>query len=217
MIDGPRERLETVGLGAMADRELLAMVLGHGAAGRTAQQLADALLLHASGVHGLTRLTRDQLRLIPGIGTAQASRLLASVELGRRTLTTPPMQRPQFLTPELAAGYLLPRFGAYPVERFGVALLDTKHRLLRTHIVSEGTMDASLAHPREVFRIAIGGGAACILVFHNHPSGDPVPSQADHSLTHRLARAGTIVGVPVVDHVILADGAYWSFQENHLV
>ena len=98
-----------------------------------------------------------------------------------------------------------------------VLLLDTKHRLLRAHIVSEGTLDTSLAHPREVFRAAVGGGAACVIVFHNHPSGDPAPSPDDHTLTQRLAKAGTVVGVPLVDHLVLADGAYWSFRENGMI
>ena len=213
----PREKLERLGLVAMTDAELVAIVLGHGMAGWSAHQLAHLLLEQAAGIHGVTRMTRDQLCQMPGIGTAQASRVLASVELGRRTLTQRPTERPQFLTPRIAAGHLLPKYGAHPVERFGVVLLDTKHRLLRTHIVTEGTIDSSLAHPREVFRVAVGGGAACVMVFHNHPSGDPTPSRADHALTHRLVRAGAIVGVPLVDHLVLADGVYWSFQENHLI
>ena len=95
--------------------------------------------------------------------------------------------------------------------------MDTKHRLLKTHVISEGSLDASLAHPREVFRAAVAGGAAGVIVFHNHPSGDPSPSPDDHALTSRLAKAGVIIGIPVVDHVILADGLYWSFKENLMV
>jgi DNA repair protein RadC len=103
------------------------------------------------------------------------------------------------------------------VERFGALLVDTKHRLLRTYIISEGSLDASLAHPREVFRAAVAGGAAGVIVFHNHPSGDPTPSPEDHQLTHRLAKAGTIIGVLLVDHVVLADGVYWSFKEHGMI
>jgi DNA repair protein RadC len=201
----------------MSDAELLAMVLGHGAVGLSAQRLAQTLLDRASGLHGLTRMTRDELCRMPGIGTAQASRVLAGIELGRRTLTRRPETRPQFLTPKDSAVHLLPRYGAYPVERFGVLLLDTKHRLLRDHIISEGGLDTSLANPREVFRAAVGSGAACVIVFHNHPSGDPSPSPDDHSLTQRLAKAGSLIGVPLVDHLVLADGAYWSFRENGLI
>jgi DNA repair protein RadC len=213
----PREKLERLGLVAMSDAELLAMVLGHGAVGFPAPSLAAALLDHAAGLHGLTRMTRDELCRLPGIGTAQASRVLAGIELGRRTLTRRSPDRPQFLVPRDSAAHLLPRYGSHPVERFGVVLLDTKYRLLRAHIISEGTLDTSLAHPREVFRAAIGGGAAGVIVFHNHPSGDPSPSTEDQLLTQRLVKAGAIVGVPLVDHLVLADSAYWSFREHGMI
>jgi DNA repair protein RadC len=215
--DGPRERLERLGLAAMSDVELLAMVLGHGAARRSAQQLAHTLLDAASGPHGLMRMTRDEFCRLPGIGAAQASRVLAGIELGRRTLTRRAAERPQFRQPKDAAVHLLPRYGAHPVERFGALLVDTKHRLLRTSIISEGSLDTSLAHPREVFRAAVAGGAAGVIVFHNHPSGDPTPSPEDHQLTQRLAKAGTIIGVLLVDHVVLADGGYWSFKEHGMI
>jgi DNA repair protein RadC len=218
--EGPREKLERLGLGAlglMSDTELLAMLLGHGSSGVSVHHLAQALLDRAAGLHGLTRMTRDEMCRVPGIGQAQASRVMASLELGRRTLTRRPAERLQMAAPCVAAAHLLPRYGAHPVERFGVALLDTKRRLLRTRIVSEGTLDASLAPPREVFRAAVSGGAAFVIVFHNHPSGDPEPSRDDHALTLRLARAGILVGVPVIDHLILADGSYWSFREHGLL
>ena len=215
--DGPRERLERLGLAAMSDVELLAMVLGHGAARRSAHQLAHTLLDAASGPHGLMRMTRDEFCRLPGIGAAQASRVLAGIELGRRTLTRRAAERPQFRLPKDAAVHLLPRYGAHPVERFGALLLDTKHRLLRTYIISEGGLDTTLAHPREVFRAAVAGGAAGVIVFHNHPSGDPTPSPDDHQLTQRLAKAGTIIGVALVDHVVLADGVYWSFKEHGMI
>lgn len=218
--EGPREKLERLGLVAlrtMTDAELLAMVLGHGGSGATAYQLAQHLLARAAGLHGLTRMTRDEMCQMPGIGHAQSARVLAAVELGRRTLTRRSEDRLLLGVPSVAAAHLLPRYGAHPVERFGVMLLDTKQRHLRTHIVSEGTLDTSLAHPREVFRAAVSGGAAFVIVFHNHPSGDPEPSRADHALTLRLARAGVVVGVPLIDHLILADGSYWSFREQGLL
>lgn len=201
----------------MSDRELLAIVLGHGTAGHGAMALAGALLAHASGVHGLTKMTRDEIRRTRGIGDAQAARVQAALELGRRTLARQPVERPRFINPAESADYLLPRFGAFPVERFGLVLLDTKHRLLRTHIHSVGALDASMAHPRDIFRLAVGGGASGVVLFHNHPSGDPEPSPEDIKLTHRLAQAGQIVGVPVVDHVILADTQYFSFRAERLI
>lgn len=215
--EGPREKLERLGMAAMSDAELLAIVLGHGAAGHSAHRLAVSLLEQAPGLHGLTRMSRDELCRLPGIGAAQAARVLAGIEVGRRTLTRRPASRPQFITAKETAEHLLPRYGAHPVERFGVLLLDTKQRLLRAHVISEGSLDTSLAHPREVFRAAVGSGAACVIVFHNHPSGDPSPSPDDRSLTLRLVKVGVLLGVPLVDHLILADGAYWSFREHGMI
>jgi DNA repair protein RadC len=215
--EGPREKLERVGMAAMSDAELLAIVLGHGAAGHSAHGLAVSLLEQAPGLHGLTRMSRDELCRLPGIGAAQAARVLAGIELGRRTLTRRAASRPQFLTAKVTAEHLLPRYGAHPVERFGVLLLDTKQRLLRDQVISEGSIDTSLAHPREVFRAAIGSGAAGVIVFHNHPSGDPNPSRDDHALTQRLVKVGALIGVPLLDHLVLADGAYWSFREHGMI
>ena len=110
--------------------------------------------------------------------------------------------------------FLLPQFGAAPVERFGIMLLDTRHRLIRTRLLSLGTLDASLVSPREVFREALLTGAAAIVAFHNHPSGDPTPSEEDIALTRRLARAGSLIGIDLVDHMILADMKYCSMKES---
>ena len=212
--DRPRERLERFGAPVLGDNELLAVVLGHGSNGLSALDVADGVLGLAGGVHGLTRLVDGQLRDVTGIGAAQAARVAAAVELGRRTLARPSVDRPQLGSPQVAAGYLLPGYGAGAVERFGVVLLDTKHRVLRTAVLSVGTLDASLVHPREVFRLAASGGAAAIVLFHNHPSGDPSPSSDDVSLTARLVEAGVVMGISVLDHLVLADTRYYSFKES---
>jgi DNA repair protein RadC len=215
--EGPREKLERAGLVAMTDLELLAIVLGHGTAKASALALAGALLARASGVHGLMKMTRDELRQTRGMGDAQAARVQAALELGRRTLARPPAERPRFTNPVESAAYLLPRFGAFPVERFGIVLVDARHRWLRTHIHSVGALDGAMAHPRDIFRVAVGGGAAGVVLFHNHPSGDPEPSPEDVAITNRLVHAGRIVGVPVVDHLILADTQYFSFRTAYML
>lgn len=198
----------------MSDHDLLAIVLGHGTANAPAEQLARTLLADATGLHGLTRMTADEIRRTRGMGHAQTARVLAAIELGRRTVAHPMPDRPQFLSGPQTAQYLLPRFGAFPVERFGLLLLDTKHRLIRTHLLSIGALDASLAHPRDVFRVAVGCGASGLVLFHNHPSGDPAPSKEDVRLTERLVDAGAVVGVDVLDHLILADSRYYSFRDH---
>ena len=108
----------------------------------------------------------------------------------------------------------LPRFGAEAVEQFGVVSLDTKHRLIRAKVISIGTLDATIVHPREVFREAISAGAAAIILFHNHPSGDPTPSAEDLELTVRLIQAGEVLGIAVADHLVLADDRYVSLLES---
>jgi DNA repair protein RadC len=211
--DRPREKLQQNGVAALGDNELLAVLIGHGTRGVTSLALANEVLALASGVHGLTRLHPRQLARVPGIGPVQASRVLAAVELGRRTLLTAARERPRFLQPRDAAAYLLPRYGAFPVERFGVALVDTRSRLLATRLLSVGSLDTSVGNPREVFREALLAGAGGVVVFHNHPSGDATPSRDDIALTLRLRRAGVLVGIDLIDHVILADTQFCSLRE----
>lgn len=212
--DRPREKLRRLGLWALGDNELLAAVFGHGHARASALELANTLLAAMGGVHGLVRARQDELERVSGIGSARAAQVLAAVELGRRTLTRAARDRVQITSPRVAAEILLPIYGNRPVEQFGVMLLDTKHRVLRTSVLSIGTLDASIVHPREVFREAALAGAAALVVFHNHPSGDPQPSDEDVKLTERLVAAGMLMGIHVIDHVILADVRYYSFSEK---
>ena len=211
--DRPREKLERLGPSGLGDNELLAVILGHGFRAASAIDVANRVLESVRGVHGLTRQSPADLCRLKGIGAAKASQILAAVELGRRTLVRQPERRVQLDSPRDVASYLLPSYGARQVEQFGIVLLDTKHRVLRTAVLSVGTLDASLVHPREVFREAAGGGAAAIVLFHNHPSGDPTPSGEDVALTARLVEAGRLMGIQVVDHLVLADARYCSFKE----
>lgn len=211
--DRPREKLERLGAAALGDNELLAIVLGHGRAHSSALDLANAVL-GTSGLAAVVRARHEDLTKVKGIGAARAAQVLAAIELGRRTLTRGTAVRPQLDSPRAAAEYLLPQFGSRQVEHFGVLLLDTKHRVLRTSVLSIGTLDASIVHPREVFREATAAGAAAIVLFHNHPSGDPEPSIDDAELTQRMVAAGVLMGIQVIDHVILADTRYYSFREK---
>lgn len=212
--DRPREKLERVGAAGLGDNELLAIVLGHGDPRTSALDLANAVLAVVGGLDGLARATPDDLRRVPGIGAARASQLVAAVEAGRRTLIRRRQERPQILTALDAAQLLVPQFGAQPVEQFGVLLLDTKHRVLRITRLSVGTLDASIVHPREVFRAAAAGGAAAIVLFHNHPSGDPTPSDDDVALTKRMMRAGELMGITVLDHIIVTENRFASLRER---
>jgi DNA repair protein RadC len=212
--DRPREKLARIGAAALGDNELLAIVLGHGRARASALDLANAVLGESGGLHGLVRVQYESLTALHGIGAARAAQVAAAIELGRRTLTRAGRERVQLPTPHAAAEYLLPLYGAQPVEQFGVVLLDTKHRVLRTRVLSIGTLDASVVHPREVFREATAANAAAIVLFHNHPSGDPEPSDDDETLTRRLVAAGVLMGIDVIDHIILGDVRYCSLREK---
>ena len=215
--DRPREKLQRLGTSALGDNELMAIVLGHGRSNASALDLANTLLAGIGGADSLARARLDDLMKIDGIGPARAAQILAAVELGRRTLTRGGRQRVQVTSPQTVADLLLPQYGNRPVEQFGVVLLDTKHRVLRTTIVSIGTLDASIVHPREIFREATAAGAAAIVLFHNHPSGDPEPSADDVQLTKRMVAAGVLMGIDVIDHVILADVRYCSLREKGFI
>jgi DNA repair protein RadC len=212
--DRPREKLERLGPGALGDNELLAIVLGSGSSTQGTLALANTLLAQVGGLHGLTRASVIDLDGIPGIGPARAAQVLAAVELGRRTLLRRMGARPKLSTPGQLASYLLPQYGASPVEQFGIVMLDTQHRVIRIRIVSVGSLDSTIVHPREVFREATSASAAAIVLFHNHPSGDPTPSIDDLLLTKRIIDAGDVMGIAVVDHLILADQRYISFLET---
>jgi DNA repair protein RadC len=211
--DRPREKLLRLGVGSLGDNELVAVVLGSGFPRAGALAAANELLKLQGGLHALARAGCADLARVAGVGPAKAAQLVAAIELGRRTLTHAPGARVQIRSPRDAAAYLLPTFGARPVEHFGVVLLDAKHRVLRTTVLSVGTLNSTVVEPRDVFREAMLGGAAAVVVFHNHPSGDPSPSHDDGELTARLRAAGDLIGIDLVDHLVLGDVRYCSFRE----
>lgn len=211
--DWPREKLADMGPAALGDNELLAIVIGSGVRAMSALAIANAVLEQAGGVHGLARSSHDALRRVKGLGAARAAQVLAALELGRRSLVRRPPARTQLRSPREVATYLLPIYGGRPMEQFGMVLLDAKHRVLRTAIVSVGALDSTVVQPRDVFREATTTGAAAIVVFHNHPSGDPSPSPDDFALTDRLVEAGDLMGIEVLDHLVLGDGQFCSVRE----
>jgi DNA repair protein RadC len=175
--------------------------------------VAQDVLDRAGGVRGLAGISADELRLVSGVGQPRAARLLAAVELGRRAVTSELGERPRLArTPDLA-NYLMPLHGAHREERLGIVMLDAKLRVIRIELLSVGTLHATAVHPREVFRAAALASASCIAIFHNHPSGDPYPSEADVAITLQVVAAGEVMGIEVVDHIILGDGCWFSFRK----
>lgn len=211
--DLPRERLEALGPGRLSDAELVALILREGGRDRSAQELAGRILDRVGGLRGLEAASVADLRAIPGLGPAKRASLRAAFEIGRRWLALPLERGRALRGPIDVQRSLEPRLRGRARESFHVLLLDGRHRLLSVEEVSVGTLTASLVHPREVFREAIRGAAAAILLVHNHPSGDPTPSVEDRVVTRRLQDAGELIGIRVVDHVIVAEEGYFSFRE----
>lgn len=208
----PRERLARHGASALSNRELVALLLGTGSSRASALDLADGLL--GQGLRELAARSLADLEGRPGLGRAKATRVLAALEIGARLASEGVGPRPCLSSAAEVARYLLPRYGARPVETFGLLALDVRRRLRHEAVVSVGCLTASLVHPREVFQEAIAGRAAAILVFHNHPSGDPEPSAEDLALTRRLASAGALLGIELLDHLILGAGRYVSLRDR---
>jgi len=214
----PRERLWTAGPGALSVRELLAILIGSGTQGRSAVSIAGELLGESNGsLRRLAASTPGELVRIRGIGRAVAARLSAALELGRRLAREEPEERPRIRGPGDVYERCAPSLRDSAQEEFRVLLLNAQHAVLREILVTRGTLDASIVHPREVFKAAVIENAAAIILVHNHPSGDPFPSPEDRSITRQLAEAGRMMGIPVLDHIVIGDGRYVSFVEAGLM
>ncbi|MGQ0560356.1 MAG: RadC family protein [Gemmatimonadota bacterium] len=214
----PRERLYAAGAAALSTRELLAILVGSGSEGRSAVEVGGRLLQAADGsLRRLGGLQSSDLRKVPGIGPAVSARVLAALELGRRMARETASERPRIQGPADVYELCAPALRDLSQEEFRILLLTTQHTVIRELVVTRGTLDASVVHPREVFRSAISESAAAVILVHNHPSGDPAPSREDRDVTDQLAAAGRLIGIPVLDHVVVGDGRYVSFVEMGLL
>jgi DNA repair protein RadC len=215
----PRERLLEKGAAVLSNAELLAILLRTGTREDSVIHLAEKVLAmyKERGILSIMHMSPGELSGIKGIGEAKASTIIAAVELGRRLSEKVSEKRYVIHGPEDAAAYVMPRFRYETKEHFAVMLLNTKNHVLSVHVVSIGSLSASIVHPREVFREAIQNAAASIILLHNHPSGDPSPSREDVSVTERLVKAGKIMDIPVLDHIIIGDDKYISLKEKGMV
>ncbi|KAF1718830.1 RadC family protein [Pseudoxanthomonas wuyuanensis] len=203
----PREKLLSRGAGALSDAELLAIFLGSGLRGRDAVATSRELLTAHGPLRSLLEREPGDLAGLPGLGPARACQLAAALELGNRHLAAS-LQRGVALTDPLAAGrYFAQRLRARGHEVFAALFLDTRHRTLAFEELFQGTVDGAEVHPREVVRRALAHNAAAVIIGHNHPSGCPEPSAADHSITSRLKQALALVDVRLLDHFVVGDGA----------
>lgn len=213
----PRERLILTGPASLSDAQLLAVLLRTGRERMSAVELALDLLSRFGGLSGLARLSVSELCAVSGIGPAKAAQLQAALELGRRTLGKPLMKGLKIRGSLDVYHHYLPLLRDYKKEVFMALLLDNKHRVIKDLTISTGSVNLNIVHPREVFNPAVRESASAMIVLHNHPSGDPTPSPEDRELTSRLVKAGEIMGIAVLDHLIIGDGRYVSFAERGLL
>lgn len=213
-IDRPRERLLDTGPESMSTVDLLAVVLGSGTRGRSAEQLARQLLEDTGGLADLARASPAELWQTRGVGAAQAARLVACCCLGRRAVGAVRPVGAAITSPDDVFARLRARLAGLTQELFIVVALDTRKRVIDDIEVARGCLTGVEVHPREVFRPLIRGSAAAAVVAHNHPSGDPTPSQDDVALTYRLERIGELVGIPILDHVVIAGSRFVSVRER---
>src|SRR5581483_11769774 len=210
----PRERLLKEGAEILSDAQLLAILLRTGSDKANAVQLAIHLLEQFQALPNLAQLSISELCSMRGIGPAKAALLKAAFELGRRSLSSPLSNGMKLVTSQHVFNHFSPRLRHVKKEIFKIILLDQKNKVIRDLNISEGSLTATVVHPREVFNPAIRDSAASVIFLHNHPSGDPTPSREDKEMTQRLVAAGELVGIQVLDHLVIGENSYFSFADS---
>ena len=211
----PREKLLQYGASALSDIELLAIMLRTGTTSKSVLHLAEDVLAQYKdkGLAAIMHISPQEIASIHGIGLAKAATVVAAVELGRRLSERAARTLEKVEGPEDVARYVIPSLRFEQKEHFLAMFLDIRNRILTLSTISVGSLTSSIAHPREVFREAIRYSAASVILVHNHPSGDPAPSREDIQLTKQMMKAGEIMGIPVLDHVVVAGDNFVSLKE----
>jgi len=213
----PRERLQKFGVEALSAQEILALILGRGIAGESVMMTVQRLLSRFGNLKGIASASVEELSQVRGVGVAKASQIKAAFELANRVEAySEAGKKPVVKTPEDVAALVRSRLKGKKKEYFLALLLDSRNQLIKVSEISVGSLDTSIVHPREVFKEAISASAASVIFAHNHPSGDPEASEDDIRLTKRLAEAGEIVGIDVLDHIIICDKNYLSLKRQGL-
>ncbi len=214
----PREKMIEMGPEYLSNSELIAILLATGTQERSAVAVADELIFTGGrGLEFLAECTLEELSGIKGIGTAKACRIAAAVELGRRLSERKAGQRINVSSPDSIAALFMDRLRDKKKEFFKILLLNSKADVISIEDMAVGDLSHAIVHPREVFSIAVRKSAAAVIVVHNHPSGSPAPSRDDIETTKKLAEAGELLGIRVLDHIIIGDGRYCSFREKNLL
>lgn len=212
--DRPRERFLRQGASSLSNQELIAILLRTGTKEESVLLLANRILMKFEKLHALKDATIEEITSIKGIGEAKAIQLLAAVELAKRLARKEYDTRFSIRSPEDAAKLLIPEMSSLNQEHFVVLFLNTKNQVMHKQTIFIGSLNASIVHPREIYREAVKRSAACIICAHNHPSGVVTPSAEDIDVTNRLVEAGLIMGIELVDHLIIGDHTYLSMKEK---
>lgn len=213
----PRERLAKLGPEALKDAELIAVIIRSGTRDMGAVALAEKVIREFKDLRGVARASIEELKAVKGFGEVKAIEIKAALELGKRLAAHTADLRPKISSAEDVSRLLMIPFKDCEIEVFKALLMNPKNEVIKIADVSRGSLDASVALPREVFRQAVRDGAVSVIVCHNHPSGDPEPSRADIALTHRLKESGEMIGITLLDHVVFGDGRYVSLKERNLM
>ena len=214
----PREKLYEYGPKALSNDELLAIIIRTGNKEDTAIDLARRLLSRDNrGLVFLRDTTLQELIETKGIGKCKAAQILAAIEIGKRINYLDALDKVKINEPSTIANLYMDEMRYLQKEHFRVVLLDTKNQIIVAEEISVGTLNASIVHPRDVFKAAIKRNANSIILIHNHPSGDPTPSNEDINITNRLLEAGNLIGIRVLDHIIIGDNKYISFKEKNII
>ena len=213
----PRERLLKLGPQALSGQELLAVIIGRGIPGKSVLTISQELLCRFGNVKAVNEATVTQLCEIKGIGSATAALIKACFEIAERGKLDSEPKKYDIKNPQAVVKILRASLKDKAKEHFKLVILDSRNKIIAITNVSIGTLNANLAHPREIFKDAITHNAAAVILVHNHPSGDPEPSEDDIKLTKQLKQAGKILGIEVLDHLIITDRKYHSFKEKGLL
>ncbi|RDI44150.1 RadC family protein [Falsibacillus pallidus] len=210
----PRERMANNGASSLSNQELLAIILRTGTKNESVIHLANRVLTHFDGFRLLKDASLEEMTAIKGVGEAKAIQIMAAVEIGRRISNLTYDDRYVIRSPEDGANYVMNDMRFLSQEHFVCLYLNTKNQVLHRQTIFVGSLNASIVHPREVFKEAFRRSAASIICAHNHPSGDPSPSREDIEVTKRLAECGKIIGIDILDHLIIGDKKFISLKEK---
>jgi DNA repair protein RadC len=213
----PRERLIKFGADKLSDTELLAILLRVGSSGQSAVDMARELIKRFGSFRNIDTKNVTELKKIKGLGTAKIAQIKAAIEIGKRFLKEKGLSKIKIKTSKDIVDYFMPYMRDAKKEIFKAILLDGKNKIIKDVTISEGTLNKGIVHPREVIKEAITESASALILLHNHPSGEPEPSQEDIEITNRLISACELVGIRVLDHVILGDNRYYSFYNEGLI